>query len=225
MSDADIAARIAAEHGLRSEVGETPPRSATVFQHNESDLEFLRRRAARIGFEVDVEDDILRFLPAADPNGDASLSIAGLRAPVRFLTTDVPGPLEVTVLGWDPVKKGPIVARASGDAGQSGPGESLAFDRGDVLSEEPLLSEGLLFSQTEADAVAQATLQRLTGKSTTLEGETDGDPRFRPRAIVEVTGMGERLDGRYFVARATHRFAGGGGYVTLLRLRRDAEKP
>jgi hypothetical protein len=222
MSDADIAARIAAEHGLRSQVDTSAPRYAYVHQRNESDLDFLRRRAARIGFAIDVEDDVLRFLPDSDSNAAPALSVNGPTVSMRLVTTDVPGPFEVHVRGWDPVEKAPIAGEASADAEQSGPGASFNFDGGDVLSEEPLLSDSLLFSQAEADAVAQAALRKLTGKSTTIQVETGGDPRLRPGAIVEVSGVGERFDGRYFVSRATHRF-GGKGYTTQLRLGRDAE--
>jgi phage protein D len=223
VSDADIAARIAAEHGLRSQVDTTAPRYAYVHQRNESDLDFLRRRAARIGFAIDVEDHVLRFLRAPDSDRDPSLSITEPTVPMRLVTADIPGPFDVHVRGWDPVRKAPITAEASADAEQSGPGESFTLDGGDMLSEEPLLSDSLLFSQAEADAVAQAALRRLTGKSTTVQVETAGNPRARPGAIVEVSGVGERFDGRYFVSRAMHRFDAGGGYTTQLRLSRDAE--
>lgn len=224
LSDGDIAARIAAEHGLRSQVDTTSPSNAWVIQRDESDLAFLQRRAARLGFEVDVEDDVLRFLPAPDPGGEPSLTLAGLGPPLKLVTTDVPGPLEVMVRGWDPVAKKEITGSATGDADQSGPGAAFTLDRGDAVSEEPLLSDGLLFSAAEADAVARAALRRLTARSTTVQGETDGDPRIRAGALVELTGVGQRFEGMYFVAKATHKFDGG-GYVTQVRLARDAEKP
>jgi phage protein D len=224
VSDADLAARIAAEHGLQSDVEPTGLRSAYVFQNNQTDLDFLRRRAERVGFEIDVEDDVLRFRRAPDPSGDPLLAIAGPRAPMKLVTTDVPGPLEVIVRGWDPVQKAPLTGMASGDGAQSGAGESFALERGDVLSEEPLLSEALLFSQAEADAAAAAVLQQRTARSTTVQGEGEGDPRIRPGTIVEVTGVGSRFEGKYLVTGATHRFERSGGYLTRFVVERSGDE-
>src|SRR5262245_8690884 len=62
-SDAEIAATIAREAGL--DMGAASPEISIkydhVFQHNQTDLEFLRVRAALIGFEIWVEDRTLNF--------------------------------------------------------------------------------------------------------------------------------------------------------------------
>jgi len=47
-----------------------------VYQHNQTDLElFLRTRAARIGFEVRVEDSTLVFAPAPPLGGPVERSV------------------------------------------------------------------------------------------------------------------------------------------------------
>jgi len=72
-SDSDIASRIAAENGLA--FGPSGPEALTrydhVYQQNQTDLEFLRARAAGIGYEVVVDDSTLFFQRHREPNSTA----------------------------------------------------------------------------------------------------------------------------------------------------------
>jgi hypothetical protein len=56
VTDADIATRIAGEYGLDAEVDATGATHDYVLQAGETDYAFLRRRAARIGFDVWVSE-------------------------------------------------------------------------------------------------------------------------------------------------------------------------
>ena len=222
-SDADVVSRIADEHGLLANAAETGWRSDFIYQNNQSDLDFLRARAARAGFELDVDDHTVLFRSTPDPSADPTVEITDIKVPLRLVTSRVPGPLEVTVRGWDPKQKGPISGRALGDSQQSGPGASYVFDRADALSEEPVLSEGLLFSQAEADDIAQAALQEVAAHSTMVEGEVRGNPQLKAGIVVKLVGIDQRFDGKYKVVAVQHRFSSG-GYVTQFRVRRNAEK-
>src|SRR5215510_2846870 len=61
VSDADIAAAIAGEHGLTPEVDADGPVYDLVQQWNQSDLAFLRERARRIQAEIWAEDGSLHL--------------------------------------------------------------------------------------------------------------------------------------------------------------------
>src|SRR4051812_27345951 len=63
MKDADIARQIASQASLKPEVQDTNVTLEYVLQHNQTDLEFLWDRAARIGYEVFVVDNALYFRP------------------------------------------------------------------------------------------------------------------------------------------------------------------
>jgi len=187
-----------------------------VYQHNQTDLEFLRTRAARIGFEILVEDGMLRFLPAPAPGSDPTVTLGTLQ---NLRLTSSQAVKDVTVHGWDPVRKQVIVGSAVQDTAPDG--VSLIEDHGDDSTEDPLLADGLVFSQAEADAVARAALRERTLASQTVEGDTTGDPALHAGLLVQVTGAGGRFNGKYLVSGCTHRFESkGGAYRTRVRLAR-----
>jgi hypothetical protein len=62
MSDQDVVSQIVGAYSLQAECGNDPKITHEhLYQHNQSDLEFLRLRAARIGYVVWVEDRTLHF--------------------------------------------------------------------------------------------------------------------------------------------------------------------
>src|SRR6266516_2659361 len=65
VTDAEIVATIARENGLTPEASSAPSvRYDHVYQQNQTDLDFLLVRAARIGFNVWCEDTTLFFRKA-----------------------------------------------------------------------------------------------------------------------------------------------------------------
>jgi len=60
-SDSTIAQRVASEANLAAEVEDTAVTHEYVVQHNQTDLEFLRARAARIGYEIRIDGRTLLF--------------------------------------------------------------------------------------------------------------------------------------------------------------------
>src|SRR4029453_3681647 len=61
VTDADIAARIAGEYGLDADVDGTGAVHDYVLQAGETDYAFLRRRAARIGYDLWVSERTFHF--------------------------------------------------------------------------------------------------------------------------------------------------------------------
>jgi uncharacterized protein involved in type VI secretion and phage assembly len=70
MSDADIAGQIAREYSLETDIDSTGQVHEYLLQANETDARFLRRRAARIGFDLWVTDRTFHF--KRKPKGEAS---------------------------------------------------------------------------------------------------------------------------------------------------------
>jgi phage protein D len=233
VTDSEIARQIAREAELSAEVENTRIKHDYVMQHNETDLEFLRRRGRAIRFELFVQDRTLVFRKARDGQektytlvwGDPQRSFdpTDRVLPLRSFapTMNALRPLDqVRVLGTDPRTRKPIEGRAGlGDevakprAGSTGPAvTSRAFGpRSRTLVDYPVQT------QDEADEVARAifndeALEFLRGR-----GEALGAPDLRAGDVVELAGLG-RYSGAYYVTEATHSI-GAGGYTTHLALR------
>src|SRR2546423_5430485 len=75
-TDSDIAAQIAREAALTAKVTNSKVTHDYVLQANQTDYEFLSERAARINYEVAVEDKTLIFRPVANDEGAAITLVA-----------------------------------------------------------------------------------------------------------------------------------------------------
>jgi phage protein D len=226
MTDSDIAARIAEENELgfgRDFMAEASQPQDHVFQHNQTDLEFLRVRAARIGYHVWVDDSTLYF-QRDGVKESVSLGLgctAKPGVPTVGLRTFHPrlssaGMVsQVTVRGWDPKKKEEIVGHASrriiplSDAAArllSPPGQSL--DLGSMFALE---TEG------GAYGAANGALSALTAEDISAEVVTDPSAALRARALVMVdtSGSMNRFDGKYYVTAARHVYRPGAQSGTL----------
>jgi phage protein D len=228
VSDAQIVARIAEENGLSAKVVPEPvDRYGQVFQHNQTDLEFLLQRASRIGYEVFVEGTTLHFtkpeeaspLVLSEKRKDADVRLREFR-PRLSSTATVQA---VVVRGWDPVTKKEIVGRATA--------RTILLTRG---ADDPTLLFGRtvdlptdlsLDSQHKVDAAALAELAARSATLLSGEAACVGDPGLKPGALVVLEGANARFGGKYYVVGCTHRVShaskGDGGYVTLLRVRRN----
>ena len=104
MSDADIARRIAGEYSLDPDVDGGSGVLDHVLQSNETDLAFLTRRAARIGFDCWVTNKTLHFKRKPQGEGQPPTLRWGenlQRFSVRFSAIERCD--EVVTRGWDPL--------------------------------------------------------------------------------------------------------------------------
>src|SRR5262245_23258608 len=77
-SDKDIVTKVCQAYGLQADFGKNPPAAPKhdhVYQHNQTDLQFLRQRAARLDREILVEDKKL-FFKERDPNNDSGIQLS-----------------------------------------------------------------------------------------------------------------------------------------------------
>lgn len=245
-SDQDIVSKIAGEHGLSPKCGsDTKITHEHVYQHNQTDLEFLRVRAARIGYEVWVEDRDLYFdVPKKDADSGIKLRYGDAESSVQsgeiFLKRFAPrmssaGVVEkVTVRGWNPLKKEEIVGEATPTSSKLGskPAHSATSPAfGSILSFEV---DHPIFSVEEAKAIAEAKLADAMMGYITGDGECRGTPEIKPGVVITITvnsdKQDDRFNGKYMVIGASHQYTHAktgaqGGYVTSIRVNRDAEGP
>lgn len=236
-TDQDICSAIAGLHGLSAQTGSTPKiKHEHVYQHNQTDLEFLRVRAARIGYAVWVEDTKLFFdAPKLDKDSGIELKLdKDAEKKLKSFSGRLSNAMvvkKVTVRGWDPQKKEEIVGEVSAKSsplGSSNAASSLS-DFGEVVT---FTVDHPIFSVEEAKGIAQSKLDEFSLSYLSAEAEALGNTDIKPGIVIKIVvnqdTASDSFNGKYLVQGCSHRFSqskgGEGGYVTGLRLLRDATK-
>lgn len=131
---------------------------------------------------------------------------------------------KVTVRGWDPKTKQKIVYTATkndlpglgGDSGgTSGPeaAEKRLQNKQDTVVDAPVSSA------QEARDLAISLLRERAYEFITGSGQVIGLPDLRPGDNVELTGLGKRFSGIYYVKKVEHAI-GSSGYRTQFEVRK-----
>ena len=232
VTDKDIVDKLCQKYGLSANYGGSPPNTKYehVYQNNLSDLEFLRMRAARIGYEVLVDDKTLYFRKRveADSGIKLELGVSGDSALERFLPrlSTAQQVSEVRVFGWDPEKKQEIVGVATPKSSKLGDktGSDVAKQKhGSVLDVQ---AESPVSSKEEADNLAKSILNERLMNFITGDAVCRGNPNLKPGIIVSLGAGDKRFDGKYYVTAVRHRYVhagASGGYRTEFKFRRDAK--
>jgi phage protein D len=226
VKDSDIASQIAADAGLTAQVEGTAVTLDYVLQHNQSDLQFLRQRARRIGYEVVVEDKTLHFRPHQNAASEV-LTLTWENDLIEFhprLTTlEQVG--QVAVRGWNPKDKEAVVAEAAAGSESSTMGGTTggpsaadgAFGQSSYTS-----IDWPVFSQAEADKMAVGQFNNMALAYISGEGIVAGRTELRAGTVVKIEGLGDRFSGNYYVISATHMYTPRNGYRTAFSVRRNA---
>ncbi|MCE5257916.1 MAG: VgrG-related protein [Chloroflexi bacterium] len=220
--DSEIAQQIAQAAGLQAEVDATAIVHKHVYQDGQTNIEFLRERARKIGYAVYVRDRTLYFKADTAPSQIIALEWGQeLRSfkPVMSLAHQVN---EVQVKGWDPASKQEIVGRATQsrvhpEIGESRAGGEVAQSAFGEASE--LAVSALAMNQEEADKLAQALLDKHTSVFVQAEGLCYGQPDLKAGVIVDLSSLGKRFNGKYLVSAATHEWDTRRDYVTRFTVR------
>jgi len=232
-TDSDIAKLIAQRNGLDADVTETDETHPLVVQKNQDDASFLMERAKRIDFDCFIvtdeatKKDTLHFVRPTDARDGETVRVYTFEwgrsliqfSPTLTLSRQV---ASVTVRGWDPTTKEPIVYKATKDdlPGGAGGGESGPAAAGKNLGgKEEVVVDAPVHSKEEAQALAIALLRERAYEFITGSGRAIGLPDLRPGDNVDIAGIGKRFSGRYYVKKVEHSL-GSGGYFTQFDVRR-----
>ena len=212
-----------------------------VYQHNQSAMEFLRTRAARMGCHVwCVGTTVYCKQPELQAGAVAEfkLSESSTSGTLRGFTPRMSGAAivkKITVKGWNPETKELITGEANAEASKLG-GSNAQSGAGDLGKEDSFVADQPIWSKEEADAIAKAKLQDVSLGFMTGEAEITGDPDMDLGKIVTITPNSDPnaspgddpFNGKYYIMGLTHRHSQSkskdGGYITVLRLARDAQK-
>jgi phage protein D len=205
--DSDVATTIAGEVGLGTEIETTSIVYDYILQNNQTNMGFLHQRAQRIGFEVFVDDDKLYFRkPPPSSSPEVTLRYGEDLMSFRPSMTLAHQVNEVVVRGWDVSKKEAIVGKAKkGELypkiQESKDGATWAESFGSatkIVVDQPVIS------QAEANELALARLNELSGEFILAEGVAFRRPDVKAGIIVKIESIGERFSGNYLVTSANH---------------------
>ena len=234
-TDQQIISQVAQDAGLTLEwKHEKSITYKHVYQHNLTDLEFIRTRAARMGCHVWCEDTKLYVKePDLGQKGKVKVSVdkdGNLRAfTPRISSASVVK--KVTVKGWNPETKELITGEAQAQNSPLG-SENAVSACGSMGNEDTFTVDHPIWSKEEADALAKARLRDLNLNFITGEAEMAGDPKVQLGKTIEIqanaSSGSDPFNGNYYVAGVTHRHtmpkSKEGGYVTIVKFMRDAWK-
>jgi phage protein D len=209
-----------------------------VYQHNQSDLEFLRTRAGRIGAHVwCVDSKVSVKYPdlqhdsgiKLDLNGEEGIGLKNFSPRM----SSAPVVNKVTVKGWNPETKELITATATASGSKLG-SKQASSAAGNHGNEESFTVDHPIWSQEEAKAIAEGRLMELSLGYITGEAECMGSSKFDLGQVISVNvsdkgGGKDPFSGKYYVMGITHRYSSQlgnkDGFTSILRLARDAQDP
>jgi phage protein D len=214
--DSDIASKLAGEAGLSPNVDTTSEVYDHIYQNNQSSLSFLLQRAWRIGYECYVEDGKLNFKKPPTGGEKCTLEYGIDLASFNPRMTVSEQVTEVVVKGWDPKGKKAIVGKST--TGSIYAKIGISEDGGNYASKfgasKQTIVDHPVQSQAEANAIAKARLDEISGSFVEAEGRAIRRPDIRAGKHIELKGLGTRFSGTYLVTSATHRWSGSGMFTT-----------
>ena len=218
VKDSDIARTVAGRAGLQT--GTIDDSSTThdhVSQVNMSDWDFLKLRAAEIGFEVAVAEGKLNFRkpkPSQDAPGQGDYASADPLQLVfgkdlmefRPRVSSSEQVKEIKVRGWDPKAKQALIGSApAGTTSVQLP--ATPTDLAQKFGGPTFTAvEHPLSTQREVDATAKAVAEQIGSAVAEAEGLARGNPKLRAGAAISVGVVADDFVGRYTLTHTRHMF-------------------
>ena len=217
VTDSDVGKKLAGEAGLTFK-GTQGPVHKYLFQNNETNLEFLRRRAAALGYVVYVDGKNLHFCEPKSDSPEIELKWAETLTEFHPCLTTVDQVSEAMVRGWDPSKKQEIVGRAQTTKGGPEVGESRS---GGALAKAAFGAEASdlgahtpVRSQEVADAMAKGLAGQHASRFIEADAVCAGHPQMVAGSPVKISSLGTRFSGKYLVTGCRHEYGEDKGFVT-----------
>jgi phage protein D len=226
ITDAKVFETIAGAHGLTPQIDLDGPTHPVLTQVNQSDLAFLRERAAAIDAELWVDD---RTLYAQARTRRSSGSIQFTYGPDLLEFTALADlahqRTSVHVCGWDVKAKTSIDEKAddSAIAGELKGGLSGSTVLGRSLApRDERIALAVPLTRDEAKRMAEARYRERARRFVKGTGVVNGNVKVRVGATVELSGLGPVFDGPYYVNLARHTFDQRYGFRTTFEVERVA---
>jgi len=220
VTDADVVSAIAADYSLSADA-ETGVTREAVVSDRRSDWDFLKARAAVLGWVVYVREDKLVMRPPSQPSSPPQLDYTRDLIEVQ-LTQDISHAIDdATGVAWDVSAKEAAESEQGASSAGIGTGSRKAHDAAIGDAGWPLRAAR---DETPADASAEAADARAVARErdsalALVHGTAlvNGNPALRCDSWIELMGVGDRLGGPHYLT-ATRHLLSANGYRTELQL-------
>lgn len=223
-SDADVFQAIAQRNGLTPDVDVSGPKHTHIFQHELSDLAFLRERAAAVDAELWVDDKTLKVRAHADRSTDSITVSYGSELREFTVVADLADQVtKLKVTGWDVAAKREIAEESEDSAlgSELGSDESGSSILGTALrSRTETVYDTVPITTDEAKAQAQSLFRRRARRFVVGRGVCDGNAKVHVGVKLTLQGLGPLFTGEYYAGQVRHVFDDVHGYRTEFEVER-----
>lgn len=207
-TDSAIVQKIAGEVSLSATVDATSVTHEYVLQNNQTNMEFLAARAARLGYQLYSAEGTLYFKASTATLGAGpELTFGETLTSFRPRLSSAGQANTMKVQGWNPKTKQAITSQATpnsalnqGGVGKTGgaAAQSAFGTATDIIADQPV------FTTDEAAALVKGFSDDISREFIEADGDCAGDPRVKAAYTLIIKGVGTRFSGKYFVTAATH---------------------
>lgn len=225
VSDADVLAQVATEHGLSPSIDVTGPTYKVLAQINQSDLAFLRERVRAIDAELWMDGSTLYAQSHTRRNGGTLAMTYGRDLREFSVLADLAGQRSsVSVSGWDVASKTGLRYEATdsiitGELNGDSSGASILSSA--LGQRKEALAHTVPLSSQEAQAEAEAYFKMSARRFVTGRGTADASSQLQVGSFVNLQGLGPLFSGKYYLSEVRHLFDGTCG----IRTEFTAERP
>ncbi len=225
VTDADIARRIAGDHGLTVDVSADGPTYKVLAQVNQSDFAFLRERARSIDAELWMEGKKLRMQSRSGRRSGAVELTLGRELQSFTVTADIATQrTSVTANGWDVSAKSAMTH----EAGESvirgelnGDTSGVSILKSALGERKEAVAHTVPLNSSEAQSVAESCFKNCARRFVVGRGTAATQAKLRAGALVDLKALGPLFSGKYCIVEARHVFDSTRG----LRTEFTAERP
>ena len=208
--DSDILEEIIGRYNLSADVAATSAKLPEVVQYEATDWDFALCRAEANGLLVMVEDGTVRM--AAPDASQSPVVTAAFGATLLEYDAEVDARLQspgIKAHSWNAADQEMIEVDAA-EPNVPSPGNLAPGALADVLGGHPHdLRHGGHLAAPELQAWANSRLLRDRLAKVRGRARFQGFAGVLPGKVMEIAGVGDRLQGKVLVAGVRHQFAGG----------------
>ncbi|MGW6281604.1 VgrG-related protein [Kribbella sp. NPDC055071] len=222
----DIVKKVASRNGLAiGTIDATNTVYDLVSQPNQTDWDFLRGLADRVGYHLGVENGKLNFTKPVQastaPGGTdgAQPQILELGSDLLRLRSTVTAAGQVPnveVHGWDDSAQRAIVAKAPVATSSAQIGVQPLDLANKFGAAGWIVTHVPHRTSATAEAAAKALAERVAGTFAEVEGVCRGNPNLHAGTAIALNNLGAPFDGKYTLSRVRHVFDNDSGYTTAI---------